>query len=36
VILNHDFIPAALTAHGSPTLFLKEIKEFHREYEFVS
>lgn len=36
VALNHDFIPAALSAHGTPTLFLKEIKEFHREYEFIS
>jgi polyketide biosynthesis 3-hydroxy-3-methylglutaryl-CoA synthase-like enzyme PksG len=36
VELDTDFIPAARTVHGRPTLFLKRIKEFHREYEFVS
>ena len=36
VALDPGFIPPARTAHGRPILFLKEIKEFHREYEFVS
>ncbi len=31
-----DFVPEARRALGQPTLFLKEIKEFHREYEWVS
>ena len=31
-----DFIPEARTALGQKTLFLKRIKEFHREYEWVS
>lgn len=36
VTLDPGFIPPARSAHGRPILFLKEIKEFHREYEFVS
>jgi polyketide biosynthesis 3-hydroxy-3-methylglutaryl-CoA synthase-like enzyme PksG len=36
VVLDNDFIPAARTTHGAPTLFLKEINEFHRKYEYVS
>lgn len=36
VVMDGDFIAPARTAQGSPTLFLKEIKEFHREYEWVS
>jgi len=36
VVLDTDFIPQARTAMGTETLFLKEIKEFHREYEWVS
>jgi len=31
-----EFIPQARAALGAPTLFLKQIKEFHREYEWVS
>lgn len=31
-----NFIPGARTALGRKTLFLKRIKEFHREYEWVS
>ncbi|XLS29184.1 hydroxymethylglutaryl-CoA synthase family protein [Flavobacteriaceae bacterium M23B6Z8] len=34
--LDTDFIPQARKVHGKKTLFLKEIKEFHREYEWVS
>lgn len=36
VVLDTDFIPQARTTHGKPTLFLKEIKEYHRQYEWVS
>lgn len=36
VVLDAGFLPTTRTAQGSPTLFLKEIKEFHREYEFAS
>jgi polyketide biosynthesis 3-hydroxy-3-methylglutaryl-CoA synthase-like enzyme PksG len=36
VVLDTTFIPQARRAQGKPTLFLKEIKEFHREYEWVS
>jgi polyketide biosynthesis 3-hydroxy-3-methylglutaryl-CoA synthase-like enzyme PksG len=35
VVLDDSFIPRARTAMGKPVLFLKEIKEFHREYEWV-
>lgn len=34
--LNPTFIPQARKVHGKETLFLKEIKEFHREYEWIS
>lgn len=34
--IDEDFVPEARHAHGRPTLLLKEIKEFHREYEWVS
>jgi len=34
--LDEDFIPQARKALGKETLFLKEIKEFHREYEWIS
>lgn len=36
VVLDTDFIPQTRKARGKETLFLKEIKEFHREYEWVS
>lgn len=36
VVLDSDFIPQARKAQGKATLFLKEIKEFHREYEWVA
>lgn len=36
VELDPGFIPEARrTGHGTPRLFLKAIKEFHREYEWV-
>ncbi|EDP94613.1 hydroxymethylglutaryl-CoA synthase family protein [Kordia algicida OT-1] len=34
--LDADFIPQARKALGKETLFLKEINEFHREYEWIS
>jgi polyketide biosynthesis 3-hydroxy-3-methylglutaryl-CoA synthase-like enzyme PksG len=36
VTLDPDFIRPARKVHDRPILFLKQIKEFHREYEFVS
>jgi polyketide biosynthesis 3-hydroxy-3-methylglutaryl-CoA synthase-like enzyme PksG len=36
LLLDRDFIPQARRAHGKPTLFLKEIKEYHRLYEWAS
>jgi polyketide biosynthesis 3-hydroxy-3-methylglutaryl-CoA synthase-like enzyme PksG len=37
VKLDSEFIPEARAAgSGSPRLFLKEIREYHREYEWVS
>lgn len=33
--LDTSFIPQARSAQGKPTLFLKRINEFHREYEWV-
>lgn len=36
VMLDTEFIPQARKAQGKTTLFLKVIKEFHREYEWVS
>lgn len=35
VVLDSKFIPKARTTHGRPTLFLKEIKEYGRKYEWV-
>ena len=35
VVLDSDFVPQARTCQGKETLFLKGIKEFHREYEWV-
>lgn len=34
VVLDGGYLPGARRAHGGPTLFLREIKEFHREYEW--
>lgn len=34
VVLDTDFIPQALKSQNKETLFLKEIKEFHRVYEW--
>jgi polyketide biosynthesis 3-hydroxy-3-methylglutaryl-CoA synthase-like enzyme PksG len=36
LLLDRDVIPGARRAHGRPTLFLKEINEYHRLYEWVS
>jgi polyketide biosynthesis 3-hydroxy-3-methylglutaryl-CoA synthase-like enzyme PksG len=36
VVPDAGFVPGARHALGRKTLFLKEIKEFHREYEWVS
>jgi polyketide biosynthesis 3-hydroxy-3-methylglutaryl-CoA synthase-like enzyme PksG len=36
LLLDTDCIPQARRAHGRPTLFLKEINEYHRLYEWVS
>ncbi|ELR72064.1 Hydroxymethylglutaryl-CoA synthase [Fulvivirga imtechensis AK7] len=36
LVLNTDFIPQARKAQGKEVLFLKEIKEFHRKYEWVA
>lgn len=36
VVLDTGFIPQARKAQGRPVLFLKEIKEFRRIYEWVS
>lgn len=35
VVLDSNFVPQARKAQGKSTLFLKEIKEYHREYEWV-
>ena len=35
VVLDSDFIPRARKTHGKPTLFLKEIREYQRKYEWV-
>lgn len=35
VVLDTDFIPQARKSQGKETLFLKEIKEFHREYQWI-
>lgn len=34
--LDSSFLPQARTSLGRPVIFLKEINEFHREYEWVS
>ncbi|MFC3195089.1 hydroxymethylglutaryl-CoA synthase family protein [Marinicella sediminis] len=34
-VLDEDFIPEARETLGQPTLFLKQIKEFHREYVWL-
>jgi polyketide biosynthesis 3-hydroxy-3-methylglutaryl-CoA synthase-like enzyme PksG len=36
VVLDTNFIPQARNTQGKDILFLKEIKEFHREYEWIS
>lgn len=36
VVLDTGFLPQARHAQGRPVLFLKEIKEYHRIYEWVS
>lgn len=36
LVSDTDFVPEARRALGQETLFLKQIKEFHREYEWVS
>ena len=36
VVLDTDFIPQARRAQGKETLFLTEIKEFQRQYEWIS
>ncbi len=35
-VLDTDFLPQARRSRGSKTLFLREIKEYHREYEWIS
>jgi polyketide biosynthesis 3-hydroxy-3-methylglutaryl-CoA synthase-like enzyme PksG len=35
LVLDTNFIPQARVAQGQPTLFLKEIQEFGRKYEWV-
>ncbi len=35
VVLDTDFIPQSRKLQSKKTLFLKEIKEFHREYEWI-
>ncbi len=35
LVLDSGFVPQARKAQGKKTLFLKEIKEFHREYEWI-
>lgn len=36
VALDTNFVPQARSAQRKETLFLKEIKEYHREYEWVN
>lgn len=36
VVLDTDFIGRARYCHGKETMYLKAIKEYHREYEWVS
>ena len=35
-VIDGNFIPEARNVLGQPTLFLKQIKEFHREYEWAA
>jgi polyketide biosynthesis 3-hydroxy-3-methylglutaryl-CoA synthase-like enzyme PksG len=35
VVVDSSFVPRSRQAPGKKTLFLREIKEFHREYEWV-
>ncbi len=35
VLLDTSFIPQARSTQGRETLFLREIKEYHREYEWI-
>lgn len=35
VVPDENFIAQARRTHGKKTLFLREIKEFHREYEWI-
>ena len=35
VVLDADFLPRAKSAHGSGTMFLTEIQEFQRRYEWT-
>jgi polyketide biosynthesis 3-hydroxy-3-methylglutaryl-CoA synthase-like enzyme PksG len=34
LVLDKTFIPKARSALGQDVLFLKEIKDFHRDYEW--
>ncbi|MBW8851151.1 MAG: hydroxymethylglutaryl-CoA synthase family protein [Xanthomonadales bacterium] len=36
IVPDADFVPQAREGLRRPTLFLKQIKEFHREYEWIS
>jgi polyketide biosynthesis 3-hydroxy-3-methylglutaryl-CoA synthase-like enzyme PksG len=36
VVPDAEFIPEARTTLNQPTLMLKQIKEFHREYEWTA
>ncbi len=36
MVPDKEFVPQARTTLGEPVLLLKQIKEFHREYEWVS
>lgn len=35
VVLDSEFLTRARATHDQPVLFLKQIKEFHREYEWI-
>jgi polyketide biosynthesis 3-hydroxy-3-methylglutaryl-CoA synthase-like enzyme PksG len=36
VVLDTEFVARARHVHGRPTLFLKEIQDYRRKYEWVS
>ena len=36
LVLDTSFVSAARSVQQQDVLFLKEIKEFHREYEWIS